>query len=100
MMLNYFLESIECANSHSFKHVVEKPIAIKCGHSICKSCITHFKEEFSCFHCKKSFKLDTNLQEMDENVAAKYIIESSLKDLFSLLEERFKFILEDFKSMS
>jgi hypothetical protein len=99
MLTKRFIESIECANSHSFNHVAKEPIAIRCGHSICKSCYNDSKQELTCFHCKKSCKLDLNSKEINENVSAKSIIEYCLKNLFDLLEERLKVILDDFKSI-
>jgi hypothetical protein len=88
MLSTEILESLECALSTHLKHVSIKPIALSCGHSICKECKPKdTTAEITCVHCKKTQVVPNN---RDESLSAKSLFNVLIDKMFEYAEDKLK----------
>jgi hypothetical protein len=91
MLNSELLKTLECASSSSvFKHITRTPIALSCGHVICKECIID-SYEIVCIHCNQMNFND--LSKSNESLSTKSLFSIFLGQLFSHIEECFKDVL-------
>lgn len=106
------LKLLECAKGHDcgeykiaecffckvdFNHIIEKPVQLDCGHSICESCKPDEGNILECIHDDK----DANI--IVQAITTSLILENYKKELFEMLLEKFKAtikLLESKKSKS
>jgi hypothetical protein len=83
-----------CAVSED-KHYFIEPIAMSCGHHLCKLCIPS-NSEIVCKICNKLNKI--NLKDMEVSVPCKAFLRLYLKDLVELSKQKFDESLNCLKS--
>jgi hypothetical protein len=89
MLSTEIIESLECALSTHLKHISINPIALSCGHSICKECIPKdtIQANIKCVHCKKTQVVPNN---RDESLSAKSLFNVLIDKMFEYAEDKFK----------
>lgn len=90
------LSLLQCALSID-KHIVIQPLALSCGHNICKSCLPlngNFK--FKCLICEKQNK--TDLYMCKESQTTKYLLKENIGYLLNNIHERMRSTLSQIKS--
>lgn len=87
------LQDFRCAYSEQFHYFVQ-PIALDCGHCICKTCIAQDKTVHSirCKICNEVTEKDLN--KVKETVVAKKAILSHIHQLLVSIEKQFENSLE------
>jgi phage FluMu protein Com len=96
MLNDQILESLECASisSTTFSHLVHNPLTLSCGHSICKECVpSNDNIRIKCSHCKEINQTYLKTQKVSHSTVS--LFNAFLKQLFNLLEERFKVAIHE-----
>lgn len=89
------LDLIQCALSKD-KHIVMNPIAMSCGHSVCKNCVpSEVHQRIKCLNCSEVNEND--LDKSKESLAAKRLFKLHINELFVLIEEKFENALHQLK---
>jgi hypothetical protein len=87
---------LQCALSLD-KHIVIQPLALSCGHSICKDCLPlNGNYKFNCLICEKQNK--TDLYSCKESQTLKYLLKENVGYLLSNVHERLRSTLAHIKS--
>ena len=89
--------SIRCANCElDFQEIVEDPFQLTCGHTICTKC----KTEQKCGIAGMATCMFHGITTIgDEALTSKLMLELQLDDLFELLNEKFKEIIEIYEGL-
>jgi Fe2+ or Zn2+ uptake regulation protein len=82
MIPSNVLDSIYCSLSHLNNHFVEHPIALNCGHSACKKCVSKVTQPFYCGKCNAKIKID--IDKVKESQIFKSIFNSYFNELFKI----------------
>jgi hypothetical protein len=78
---------LECSKESFFKHIVKHPLALSCGHIVCKDCLP--LNEYIIIKCSKCGEFnENNLNKSKESPAAKRLIILSLENLFVFIREK------------
>jgi hypothetical protein len=81
------LQEFECALSQD-RHFIEQPIALTCGHCICKKCVP--KELILPLKCNICTKIThRDIRNDEESVLSKKAFQLSINDLFLQIEKSF-----------
>jgi hypothetical protein len=92
MESNY--DYLRCAIADD-EHILEKPITLSCGHSVCRDCI---RGPFPlCDICKIRNTLDFN--NVNESVEIKNLLSMKFSELFQLISDRFNNSLKSLKGL-
>jgi hypothetical protein len=99
MISSKILESLECAINSSLstdlRHISINPIALSCGHTICKQCIPKNKQELIvCCHCNISQQV---FNDQNESIPTKSLFNIFIDKMFEYIEDKFKKSLENLK---
>ena len=79
------LKTIQCSLSMK-QHISNDPVLLACGHIACRRCVvSHKNQEFTCFLCNKKHVIE-HPESLVTVRAAEIIIESYIKELFSMSE--------------
>ncbi len=93
MIPEKFFNTLNCALATN-NHFSELPITLYCGHNACRKCIQQIKH----IKCQKCGKISTGeIEKFEVNEVTKNLIEFYIKDLFDLIEEKFKNNISKFK---
>lgn len=96
MISSKIFESLECGLSTHLKHISINPIAISCGHTVCKQCIPkNVEENITCCHCNTSQKVPID---QNESLPTKSLFTVLIDKMFEYIEDKFKNSLENLKS--
>ena len=87
MITEGLLNVIECAFDDD-KHIAKEPIALSCGHCICKECIPKINKEVICFKCKNTNKL--NLKLSLKSIGTQFCIEDKVNVLLERAASKFE----------
>ena len=79
------------------QHILEIPICLSCGHSICKKCIPRETTNFKCKICDRENKFD--LSEAKESLGMKALLTLNLPKLYEILNGRYKASVVSLESM-
>lgn len=91
MSIESKFEEFECSISDD-KHIVQKPIVLRCGHYICKSCIPT-NSTILCTKCGETLFVNND----KESFIVKELIKRKIQDLFLFLRDKFTVFLSNFK---
>ena len=86
-ILKQFIEMIQCATGDD-EHIYKEPIALSCGHYICKSCITDNCDKVKCTKCRE--ENTSNLRTLKVSAIAQFSIQSNIQRLICITKEKFK----------
>ena len=81
---NKIFEIIKCQSSDTQSHIVEEPIRLPCGFSMCDSC---YKVKKNCNICKIEHIIDGDKLKTSDNVVNKVIIDN-IKELTRNIQSR------------
>jgi hypothetical protein len=84
MNLNEVLIQLKCAGFSVDEHFVQEPIALQCGHCVCKKCIS--TTTLKCSQCGKTTERD--LRNDNESITTKMLFKMCLSSLFSEIEKQ------------
>ena len=85
MKTNELLKQLICGIAKD-DHFVQEPIDLKCGHSVCRSCLP--TEENLSIECRCGVITDRNLRNEEESVTKKDFLKQQLKNLFEEIEKK------------
>ena len=92
------LKEFECATSVD-KHFLERPVALSCGHNVCKNCIP--KVNFTHIKCNICDKLTTkDIRNDEESVLSKKAFQLSIDELYSQLYKSFNLSMKHLNGIS
>jgi hypothetical protein len=77
-------------------HIVNDPIALSCGHCICRKCIPKSGIELWCSKCKEKNKYDLN--EAKPCLTAQYCLNDKIEVLLDHAKTKYQTFSESFKS--
>lgn len=93
--------ALTCAKSEDFRHIVDDPVTLSCGHFICKECLP-FNNMISlvCCKCEKTneFNLDTLRNAIPVEIA-KIVVTNAYSELFLDLYNRYEICYNLFKGL-
>ena len=89
------LDLIYCSLSHLNPHFVEHPIALNCGHSVCKRCVAKVAQPFFCGKCNAKIKVE--VEKTKESQIFKTSFNSYLNDLFKIIHENLHYNILELK---
>lgn len=81
------LYAVECV-IHDSCHIVKEPIALSCGHSICKKCIPERGIELICCKCKETNK--KNLKRPKVSIPIQSLLNQNIKNLINHAKSKFE----------
>jgi hypothetical protein len=85
MASNLSYNCLRCAMADD-EHILEKPITLSCGHSVCRECIPSDKM-LTCGICE--IKNTFDLTEANESVVINMLLSMNFSELFQLISDRF-----------
>jgi hypothetical protein len=93
------LDYCKCALSYDFKHYIERPVALPCGHCACFDCIQEFKnntglKEILCDICKTPNNLKIEYREF---LSVQFLIDSNLPIIENALKDQYEDALRGLK---
>ena len=91
-----FYMQILCSglNLKKEEHLISEAASLKCGHSICKSCIEILKDtKINCRHCNSEYKTK-DLKKLPISNALKLLIKSNWKEMVNELNFKLKKTIE------
>ena len=84
MSFKEILDQIKCYKQIDNDHIVEEPIELNCGHSICKKCfMSDCKKRVNCAKCGEVTNI---LNYNNESVPIKLLVKSVLSELFQMIK--------------
>lgn len=86
------IEDFKCALTNDDEpHYVIKPITLKCGHCVCKDCISLKVANSIATECKICHKItDRDISNDDESILANKAIKSHIAGLFVSIKNQFR----------
>ena len=96
MNLEALLNIVECVGDDD-NHIVKEPLALSCGHCICRECIPQ-DEQLSCYKCKLINK--NNLKDSKVSFATEFLIKEKMNELLPLIESRFNSLSTRFQGIN
>jgi hypothetical protein len=97
MIPNSILTALECSltKNHAYRHFIVEPITLNCGHSACKRCILKTTQPTKCLQCGNINEIDVS--RVGESFIVKCVVNSYIRDLFSISLTEIKKTFESFK---
>ncbi len=91
-----FYMQILCSsfNLNNEEHLISEAASLKCGHSICKTCIENIKDSVvNCRHCNSEYKVK-DLKKLPVSNALKLMIKSNWKEIVNEMNFKLKKTIE------